>query len=123
LFATDVGESVRSVEAFVRLLFARAPSAEDAYAMLGYNLTVPPSVRQALFSRSFDCDDVMATIRKPVLIVHGAADAVVSPAVVEQHAAAMPHAQICVMPNAGHAPFWEDAQAFNEQLRTFCQGI
>ena len=52
----------------------------DLYLMLGYNLSVPPYVRQALFSRSFDNDDLLPKIRKPVLITHGADEAVVKPA-------------------------------------------
>ena len=55
--------------------------------MLGYNVSVPPYVRQALFSRSFDNDDLLPKIRKPVLITHGADDAVVKPAAVDQHKA------------------------------------
>jgi pimeloyl-ACP methyl ester carboxylesterase len=89
--------------------------------MLGYNLAVPPSVRQALFSRSFDNDDLLPTIRKPVLVVHGAEDAIVKPAIVDQHKARLAHAQVRVMPDAGHAPFWDAADAFNQHLRTFCQ--
>ena len=58
--------------------------------MLGYNVSVPPHVRQALFSRSFDNDDLLPKIRKPVLITHGIEDAVVKPAVVEQHKASDP---------------------------------
>ena len=118
-FATDVEESVRSLESLLRLCFIREPSAEDLYLMLGYNLAVPPYVRQALFSRSFDNDDLLPRIRKPALIVHGAADAVVKPAIVDQHKAGMPHAQVHIMSNAGHSPFWDDAPAFNQQLRAF----
>lgn len=73
--------------------------------MLGYNVSVPPYVRQALFSRSFSNDDLMPKIRKPVLITHGAADAVVKPSAVEKHKALMPHAQVHLMANAGHAAF------------------
>src|SRR5262245_22480178 len=51
-FATNVDESVRSLESLIRLCFPQEPSAEDLYLMLGYNTSVPPSVRQALFSRS-----------------------------------------------------------------------
>ena len=76
-FAGDTEESVRSLTALVRLCFVKEPSPEDLYTMLGYNLTVPPSVRQALLSRTVDNDDLLPTIRKPVLVVHGAADAVV----------------------------------------------
>ena len=91
--------------------------------MLGYNVTVSPSVRQALFSRSVDNDDVLATIRKPVLLTHGAADAIVTPAVVDRHKARVPHAQIDIMPNTGHAPFWDQAPAFNRRIREFAASV
>ena len=122
-FASDVQQSVGSLESLVRMCFAREPSADDLYLMLGYNISVPPGVRQALFSRVFDNDDVMATIRKPVLLAHGARDAVVDPVVVDQHRAVMPHAQVVLMADAGHAPFWEDAAGFNQHLRAFCEGL
>ena len=71
-FANDVEESVRSLAGLLRLCFAREQSATDLYTMLGYNVSVPPFVRQAMFSRVFDNDDLLPTIRKPVLITHGA---------------------------------------------------
>jgi hypothetical protein len=52
--------------------------------MLGYNVCAPPYVRQGLFSRAFHNDDLLPTIRKPVLITHGSADAIVNPAVVDR---------------------------------------
>ncbi len=90
--------------------------------MLGYNLSVPPYVRQALFSRAFDNDDLLPKIRKPVLITHGAEDAIVTPAIVDQHKASMTHAQVHLMANAGHASFWDDAASFNRRLRAFAEG-
>jgi non-heme chloroperoxidase len=123
LFATEVDESVRTVQGFLKLCFHQAPRSEDMCLMLGYNLAVPPHVRQALFSRSFDNDDLLPRIRKPTLVVHGAEDAVVKMAVVQQHKAGMPHAQVHIMSNAGHAPFWEDAERFNECLRQFCHTL
>ena len=101
LFATDVEESVRSIQPFLRLCFFQQPRPEDMYRMLGYNLAVPPRVRQALFSRSVDNDDLLPRIRKPALVVHGAEDAVVKVSIVEQHKAGMPHAQV-----AGHVAGW-----------------
>ena len=122
-FTSDVEESAHSLRSLLRLCLAQEPSAEDLYLMLGYNLSVPPYVRQALFSRSFDNDDLLPRLRKPVLIVHGAQDAIVKPAVVDQHRAGLAHAQVEMMPNVGHAPFWEDAAAFNGHLRTFCERL
>jgi non-heme chloroperoxidase len=105
------------------MCLAQEPSAEELCLMLGYNLSVPPYVRQALLSRSFDNDDLLPLLRKPVLIVHGAQNAIVKPAVVDQHRAGLAHAQVEMMSNAGHAPFWDDAVAFNGHLRTFCERL
>ena len=53
-FASETEESVRSLTGLLRAVFRpQEPSPEDLYTMLGYNLTVPPSVRQALLSRDW----------------------------------------------------------------------
>jgi non-heme chloroperoxidase len=122
-FSTDVEVSVRSLESLLRMCFVQEPSAADLYLMLGYNLSVPPFVRQALFSRSFDNDDLLPRIGKPVLITHGAEDKVVKSAVVDQHKARVAHAQIHMMAGAGHAPFWDDPAGFNERLRAFSASL
>jgi len=122
-FARDVEESVRSLQSLLRLCFAREQSATDLYTMLGYNVSVPAFVRQALFSRAFDNDDLLPTIRKPVLITHGAVDAIVRNEVVDQHRAGIAHAQIHIMPGAGHAAFWDDAASFNGRLASFCEEV
>ena len=121
--STDSEASVRGLKGLLRLCYPQEPSASEQYLMLGYNVSVPPYVRQALFSRSFSNDDLLSKIRKPVLITHGAKDAVVKPAAVDKHKALMPHAQVHVMANAGHAAFWDDAPGFNERLQTFCQSL
>jgi non-heme chloroperoxidase len=123
LFATDVETSVRTLEPFLRMCFAQQPSDEELYLMMGYNLSVPPYVRQALLSRSFDNDDLLRRMRTPLLITHGLADEVVKPAVVDQHKASVAHARIEMMANAGHAAFWDDAPAFNRQLRAFADSL
>lgn len=125
LFSTEAEDSRRSLASLLRLCFVQEPSAEDMAAMLEFNMSVPAHVRQALFTRSFNNEDLLAQIRGPVLIVHGASDAIVKPSIVEQHKAAMPHAQMVMIPHTGHAPFWEDAATFNRHLRAFatsCKG-
>jgi non-heme chloroperoxidase len=122
-FAADIETGVRSLEALLRLCLRGEPSAEELYLMLGYNLSVPPYVRQALLSRSFDNEDLLPKIKKPVLITHGTEDAVVKPAAVDRHKASMAHAQIHMMANVGHAPFWDDATGFNGRLRTFAESL
>ncbi len=120
LFSRDAEQSVGSLEALVRLFFVNEPSTAELYTMLGWNASVPPFVREALFSRIIDNDDVLRSIRTPVLITHGREDAVVKLDAVERHRAQLPHAQIHIMPNAGHAAFSEDADSFNQRLAEFC---
>src|SRR5262245_61243300 len=120
-FFSDVTEeSVASLHSLLAMCFARRPSDVDLYGMLGYNLAVPPYVRQALFSRIVDNDDLLPKLRKPVLLTHGAEDRIVKPEAVEQHRDRLGHAQVHVMAGAGHAPFWDDADEFNRRLAAFC---
>jgi pimeloyl-ACP methyl ester carboxylesterase len=120
-FAAETEASVHAVTSLLSMCFVQEPSAEDRYLMLGYNLSVPPYVRQSLFSRSFDNDDLLPRIRKPVLVVHGAEDAVVKPSSVDLLKAGISHAEVHLMPAAGHSPFWDDAEEFNRLLRVFCE--
>jgi pimeloyl-ACP methyl ester carboxylesterase len=119
----EVEASVGSLESLLRMCFVEEPSAADLFLMLGYNLSVPPYVRQALFSRFFNNDELLSGVRKPVLITHGADDAIVRPAAVDQHKASLTHAQVHMMANAGHAPFWDDAAGFNRRLRAFAESL
>ena len=123
LFVSDAMETASNLQAFIGLCFVKPPAVEDLYFMLGYNMVVPPQVRQALFSRAVDNDDVLAKIRKPLLITHGAKDAIVKREVVDRHRALVPHAEIDIMPDAGHAPFWENSPAFNQRLRAFAESL
>jgi len=107
----------------VRLCFASELSAKELYLKLGYNVSVPPPMRQALLSCAADNDDLLPTIRTPALITHGAVAEIVNPAAVDQHRAGLARAEIHVVANAGHAAFWDDAAGFNRRLRTFRESL
>ena len=123
LFSTDSEESARALDSLLRMCFVRELEAADRYLMLGYNLSVPPYVRQALLSRSVDNDDLLPRLRKPVLITHGSDDAVVKAAVIDQQMARITHAQVQVMANTGHAACWDSAPAYNTCLREFADTL
>lgn len=123
LLSMDALESVQSLAALLRLCFDQEPSSEERYQMLGYCVSVPPYVRQALFSRSFDNDDLLPSLRRPVLITQGAHDAVVKSTVIEQQMARIAGARISVIADAGHGCFWDDAAAYNRSLREFAEAL
>lgn len=118
-FSTDAEECVRALDALLSACFGDDLSASERWMMLGYNVSVPPFVRQALFSRVFDNDDLLSKLRSPVLITHGARDAVVKPAVIEQQMAGIGRARVHVIPDADHACFWREPQTYNTLLRRF----
>jgi pimeloyl-ACP methyl ester carboxylesterase len=118
-FSNDPDDGDRALDALLSLCFVPALSPEDRYLMLGLSVSVPPYVRQGLFSRAFDNDDLLPKLRKPVLITHGDDDAVVKSAVIEQQMSAIRHARIHRMPKAGHACSWNDAAGYNRVLEEF----
>jgi non-heme chloroperoxidase len=122
-FSSDAEESVRALDSLLSLCFVGALTPEDRYLMLGYNVSVPPYVRQGLLSRALDNDDLLPRLRKPVLIVQGAQDAVVKPIVLETQMARIPRAQVRTLPNGAHACFWADAPAFNRCVREFVAAL
>jgi non-heme chloroperoxidase len=121
-FSVEAEDSVRSLSSLLGLCFDQALLPEDRYLMLGYNVSVPPYVRQALFSRSFDNDDLLPTLRKPVLITHGTKDAVVKPEVIERQMGRMTSAKVRMLAT-GHACFWDDAAAYNQCLQDFVEDL
>ena len=121
-FSVDAQQSVHALDSLVRMCFSHELSADERYLMLGYNAWVPPYVRQALFSRTFDNDDLLPRLQKPVMIVHGVEDAIVKPTVIDRQMARIPQATVRMIANAGHACFWDEAATYNRYLREFVDG-
>jgi non-heme chloroperoxidase len=122
-FSNNIEESVPALSNLLHMVFDKEPPVRDFYLMLGYNALVPPYVRQGLFSRSVDNDDLLPQIRKPVMITHGTRDAIVFPTVVDQHIGVITHAQVQMIQDAGHAPFYEKPETFNRALREFIRSL
>jgi non-heme chloroperoxidase len=118
LFSNDATESVGALEAMLRMVCYDDLAPADLYGMLGFNV-VPPHVREALFSRTVENDDLLSRLRVPALITHGEEDGCVLPEAARQHAATIPDARLSLYPRVGHAPAWEDAARFNRELREF----
>jgi pimeloyl-ACP methyl ester carboxylesterase len=123
LFSSDVGESACALQAFLHLCMYAEPTPADLYFFLGYNIIVPPYVRQGMLSRVAVHDDLLPRLSKPVLITHGEADAIILRGAAEQHAAALRQVRTSFYPNIGHTPFWEDAPRFNRELRAFVASL
>lgn len=121
-FSEDPEKGRMSLGDLIRLCLSGPPSDEEFDAMLEQSLNVPFFVRQGMLSRSFDNDDLLPTLKKPVLITHGTEDRIVKREAAEFHAAMIPNAELHLV-DSGHAPFWDDPSAYNERLRSFCNSL
>jgi pimeloyl-ACP methyl ester carboxylesterase len=121
--ATDAEESVRAMEDFVDLCVYEELSPADRYYMLGYNVAVPPHVREDLRDRTLTHDDELAELDVPVLVTHGEEDAVMVPECAHEYVELIDSATLSMYPETGHTPFWERPERFNRELREFALGL
>jgi pimeloyl-ACP methyl ester carboxylesterase len=66
-----------------------------------------------------DWESHLARIIAPTLVVWGERDAITPPAFGRHIAKTVADAQLIVLPNAGHNPMWECAEAFNTDVMRF----
>jgi pimeloyl-ACP methyl ester carboxylesterase len=120
-FSENTMESVSALTRFLRLCHGAPLSADDLYLLLGANVTVPPYVRQGLFARSLNHDQVLAAIRRPVILVHGEADEIVSPRMCTHMETLLSGATVSTHAKAGHMPFWTEPERYNRELGEFAR--
>jgi non-heme chloroperoxidase len=93
---------------------------EDEVVFLGGLASAPPFVWQAMFARTTDHVDLLRSIRIPTLVAHGSRDRIFAPDSSERIVQLIPHARSVTFAS-GHAPFYEEWQAFNHALASFLQ--
>ena len=87
--------------------------------MLAFNMMVPPKVRLGLSNRPLEVDDMLRSLKLPVLVTHGAEDKNTNLIAAEYTAKMIPGAKLSVYQGIGHSPFFEDARRFNTELPAF----
>ena len=90
LFSTDLEASTAALRTFIQLTTSSDRAPEDLYLALGYNLVVPPHVRQAMLSRTLTHDGLLEGLTTPVLVAHGSDDEIILPAMAEHHGGSSP---------------------------------
>lgn len=122
LTSDDAVESVDACEALVRLCRADEPEPEELYTDLGYTVSVPPRVRDALRSRAVDHREVLADLDVPVLLMQGTDDAVVLPTTAARYEDLADGTRV-TYDGVGHSPFREVPEQFEADLRSFVESL
>lgn len=121
MLSDDPDIAVPALTAFSRDMAGGPVPGAQVQALLGASLSVPPSVRAALFRRDIGSDEVLAAVDKPTLVVHGSRDRVIDPAAAKHTIGKIPGATGRWFLDGGHAPFAESAEEFDAVLRQFAE--
>lgn len=106
----------------------RLPSLDLAraylYQALGTFGDRPPDGELAalLAATTYDTE-ALASLEIPVLLVCGSEDALMTPALIRDAAKRLPKAEVVVMPDRGHSPYFEDPDTWNTVVHTFLSSV
>jgi non-heme chloroperoxidase len=123
LASADAEESVRALSRFVRRCVEQDLSPEEFHYLLGFNVVVPPRVRDALRARTVSHLDTLGALDVPTLLAHGEADQIIEPDATCRHAELLDDAATSWYPETGHSPFWEAPERFNRELSDFIASL
>lgn len=118
----DPATNIEGTRAFLKACFHSPPDPDLYETQLAASMMTPPEVRAAM-ARPADYGSVLSAVDVATLVIHGAEDRVIAPAMAEHIAACIPGARLKMLAGAGHAPFLESPAAFNALLRTFADAV
>jgi pimeloyl-ACP methyl ester carboxylesterase len=114
--ADDLPTNIRGMRGLIRAFAATPLPAADIETLLAASMTVPARIRANLAARAIDCDDVLRTLKAPLLVSHGVADTIVLPAMAEHVLAVCPTAEASWYDGVAHVAHLEQPERFNREL-------
>lgn len=121
LLSNDGAISSAALQGFAEILTFGDLDPHDFYLFLGIMAAVPPYVRQGMFTREINNEDILQGLTVPVLIQQGEEDRVVLKAAADNIARLVPSTTKAYYPKCGHMPFYEVTERFNQDLGAFVQ--
>ncbi len=97
---------------------AREPGRAYLYAQIsGLNLQVNDDLHS--ISPAATTAEELATLKPPTMMITSPEDVIFPPEVVREIAGMIPRCELAELPGAGHSPYFETAEAFNETVLSF----
>ena len=82
-------------------------------------MVVPAKIRGWLRRPAPSYEQALKAVTVPTLVTHGVEDRILGIGLGKYLAATVPGAKASFYQGIGHAPFWEDAPRFNQELSEF----
>jgi non-heme chloroperoxidase len=121
--ADDLPTTIRGMRGLVKAFAAKPLPPDDVETLLCSGMTVPARIRANLGAREVDGDDVLRTLKVPLLVSQGRADTVVLPAMAEHILATCPVAEPSWYDGVGHTPHLEQPERFNHELAALTRRV
>ncbi len=122
LVSPELRTQLDAERAFLALCFATPPAMETFQRLLANAALASPQMQSAVHGMSLDAPAGLGALRKPLLLIYGAQDALVQAGPSLARAQALkPSATHKLYADAGHAPFLEQADRFNHDLAAFLE--
>jgi pimeloyl-ACP methyl ester carboxylesterase len=115
----DLPTNIVAIRRFLRACIVKPISQSDFEEILAFNMIVRPGVRRAMAQRELDFTSTLQEITVPVLVTQGRSDTVVLPSMAECILNHCKIAEASWYDGVGHAPFLEQSQRFNTELKQF----
>jgi non-heme chloroperoxidase len=105
---------------FINRALTTYPVSRDAHdIILATSMLTPVIMRGSILMRDMDYRSLYQRVQVPILLVHAKDDQIVLPVAAEELVAVRPDAKHVLYDLGGHAPHWENAELFNQELASF----
>ena len=123
MLSGDMAVAIPAIKRYIEISTQTPLPQDELFMFMGFNAIVPLHVRQGMLMRQFSSDEVLRTVKLPVMIIHGAEDRVVLPGFADFIVERIPHADKRLYADCGHFPFIEFAAQFNADVAGFVTGV
>jgi pimeloyl-ACP methyl ester carboxylesterase len=109
---------------FINRALTTNPVSRDAHdIILATSMLTPTVMRRTILMRDVDYRSLYQRLQLPILLVHAKDDRIVLPTAAEELLALRPDAKHILYYSGAHAPHWENAEQFNQELVNFVRAI
>jgi non-heme chloroperoxidase len=117
--ADDILVAIDGIGGLVDSLAASPLEKDRRQVLLIGNMQTPSYVRRLVAAHPWPNEDLIPSVRIPILFSYGTEDKAIDSKVIPTHAQRFTDGQISVYEGLGHSPFWEDPERFNRELAAF----
>jgi non-heme chloroperoxidase len=123
IYAGSIYEQIAAFN-FINRALTTNPVSRDAHdIILATSMLTPNVMRRTILMRDIDYRSLYQRLQLPILLVHAKDDRIVLPIAAEELLAVRPDAKYVLYDSGAHAPHWENAEQFNQELATFVGAI